>query len=45
MLENETQGVNDLEQHIPLDFWIRDLAIYTNTFIIGLLDCCRIRYR
>jgi hypothetical protein len=43
MINNETYGVNEIKDIIPIDNWIRLLAKYPNTFTIGLLDCCRIQ--
>jgi hypothetical protein len=43
MINNETCGINEIKDIIPIDNWIRKLAMYPNTFTIGLLDCCRVQ--
>jgi hypothetical protein len=43
MMNNETYGVNEMKEEIPVDKWIRLLAKFPNTFTIGLLDCCRVK--
>jgi hypothetical protein len=42
-MDNLTYGVNQLEQKIPIEEWVRNLACHPRTFTISLIDCCRIK--
>jgi hypothetical protein len=41
-MENFTYGINQLNQRIPIEEWVRSISIYPRVFTIALFDCCRI---
>jgi hypothetical protein len=36
-----TYGVNKFKENIPIEKWLRRIAMYPNTYTIGLFDCIR----
>jgi hypothetical protein len=42
LMENHTYGVNQMDDRIPIEEWVRKISKFPRVFTIALFDCCRI---
>jgi hypothetical protein len=44
-MENHTYGVNQMDDRIPIEEWVRKISKFPRVYTIALFDCCRIQVK